>query len=139
MIALNKTFLSLSISFSLTIWEWNRKRLFWGKLLGKIQTKKYLSMRNCDWTLFRNGFIFNELKDRMDLVTVKIIVLVLLGLIKLGSGLAPLILIHCIKGKGMFWLKKAMASLMCFGGGVLLSTVFIHMLPEVSSLYLATL
>jgi hypothetical protein len=28
-------------------------------------------------------------------------------------------------------MEKIMAGVMCFGGGVLLATVFIHMLPEV--------
>jgi hypothetical protein len=32
----------------------------------------------------------------------------------------------------MKWMEHLMAGIMCFGGGVLLATVFIHMLPEVS-------
>jgi len=31
----------------------------------------------------------------------------------------------------MKWIEDFMAGLMCIGGGVLLATVFIHMLPEV--------
>lgn len=68
----------------------------------------------------------------MDLITAKIVVLFLLGIIKLSSGLAPLILSRCVKSNELSWMNKIMAAMMCVGGGVLLSTVFIHMLPEVS-------
>jgi hypothetical protein len=36
----------------------------------------------------------------------------------------------------MIWMEKVMAGLICFGGGVLLSTVFVHMLPDVSTVNL---
>lgn len=67
----------------------------------------------------------------MDLIGAKVIVLILLGLVKLGSGLGPLLLVKFVKKEGMQWIENFMAGLMCFGGGVLLATVFIHMLPEV--------
>jgi len=67
----------------------------------------------------------------MNLTGAKVIVLLLLGFIKLGSGLAPWLLVKYIKKEGMKWMENFMAGLMCFGGGVLLATVFIHMLPEV--------
>ena len=67
----------------------------------------------------------------MDLIGAKVIVLILLGLVKLGSGLGPLLLVRFVKKEGMQWIENFMAGLMCFGGGVLLATVFIHMLPEV--------
>ena len=67
----------------------------------------------------------------MDLVGVKVTVLILLGLIKLGSGLLPLLLVKMLKKGRMKWIEDFMAGLMCIGGGVLLATVFIHMLPEV--------
>lgn len=67
----------------------------------------------------------------MDLIGAKVIVLILLGLVKLGSGLGPLLLVKFVKKEGMKWMENFMAGLMCFGGGVLLATVFIHMLPEV--------
>jgi len=67
----------------------------------------------------------------MDLIGAKVIVLILLGLVKLGSGLGPLLLVRFVKKGGMQWIENFMAGLMCFGGGVLLATVFIHMLPEV--------
>jgi hypothetical protein len=40
-------------------------------------------------------------------------------------------LVKFVKKGGMKWIENFMAGLMCFGGGVLLATVFIHMLPEV--------
>ena len=67
----------------------------------------------------------------MDLIGAKVIVLILLALVKLSSGLAPLLLVRLLKKDGMKWMENFMAGLMCFGGGVLLATVFIHMLPEV--------
>jgi zinc transporter 1/2/3 len=67
----------------------------------------------------------------MDLIGAKVIVLILLGLVKLFSGLGPLLLVKFVKKEGMKWMEHFMAGLMCFGGGVLLATVFIHMLPEV--------
>lgn len=69
----------------------------------------------------------------MDLIGCKVLVLVLLGLIKLISGLSPLLLVKYLKNQGMIWVEHFMAGLICIGGGVLLSTVFIHMLPEVNS------
>jgi len=67
----------------------------------------------------------------MDLTGTKAIVLVLLGLIKLASGLAPLLLTKIFKRKSERFFKKFIGTVLCFGGGVLLSTVFIHMLREV--------
>merc|ERR1712038_351911 len=66
-----------------------------------------------------------------DTIATKVIVLVLLGLIKLGSGLLPLLLDKVLKAKRVKWLEKFMSSILCIGGGVLLATVFIHMIPEV--------
>ena len=84
----------------------------------------------------------------MDLTGTKALVLVLLGLIKLASGLAPLLFTKIFKRKSerffkkfigefffqMFYFEKCvlvLGTVLCFGGGVLLSTVFIHMLKEV--------
>ena len=83
----------------------------------------------------------------MNLTGTKAIVLVLIGIIKLVSGLAPLIFMKIFKRNERF-LKKFIGELkhffndlvpkyinagvvLCFGGGVLLSTVFIHMVAEV--------
>lgn len=68
----------------------------------------------------------------MDLVMSKILVLIFLGLIKLVSGLSPLLVSKHVKDKKLKWVEKIMAGVMCLGGGVLLATVFIHMLPEAS-------
>jgi zinc transporter 1/2/3 len=69
--------------------------------------------------------------NMIDLVGVKIVVLVCLGMIKLISGLMPLLLGKFVKKGQMKFLEDFMAGVMCIGGGVLLATVFIHMLPEV--------
>jgi len=65
----------------------------------------------------------------------KVVVLILLGTIKLVFGLAPLVLARVFKKKrnnnNGYWVKKFIGSVLCIGGGVLLSTVFIHMLKEV--------
>jgi len=62
----------------------------------------------------------------------KVVVLLMLGAIKLVCGLAPLALRKAIKKqKNDWWIKKFIGTVLCVGGGVLLSTVFIHMLKEV--------
>jgi len=62
----------------------------------------------------------------------KIVVLFLLGVLKLLFGLAPLVLAPVLKRRNNGWhVKKFIGSILCIGGGVLLSTVFIHMLKEV--------
>jgi len=66
----------------------------------------------------------------MNLTGTKTVVLVLLGLLKLFIGLAPLLLTRILKRKEQF-LKKFIGIVLCFGGGVLISTIFIHMLGEV--------
>ena len=55
------------------------------------------------------------------------------GLLKFITGLAPSIILRRLKvhGKRKVWLDKAMGGVLCIGGGVLLATVFVHMLPEV--------
>jgi len=67
----------------------------------------------------------------MALVGTKVVVLLLLGVIKLSAGLLPLLLTKVLKRKGKC-LKKFIGIILCFGGGVLVSTIFIHMLREVS-------
>jgi len=66
----------------------------------------------------------------MDLTTTKVVVLLLLGLSKIIFGLAPLVLTRMLK-KRERWLKKFVGFILCFGGGVLLSTIFVHMLKEI--------
>ena len=78
----------------------------------------------------------------MDLIEVKIIAMSLLGIISLLLGILPLKLGSFIdsddyEGKRNFWKRTITSVLLCFGGGVLLGTSFIHILPDVSSFLLA--
>ena len=72
-------------------------------------------------------------KGESDLLVSKIIVLILFGLLKFFAGLTPSILLTRLNvdGKRKRWLEKTMGGILCVGGGVLLATVFVHMLPEV--------
>jgi len=70
----------------------------------------------------------------LTLTETKVLVLVLLGLVKLLSGLAPLIAKHFFKSRNDVCFKRFIGVVLCFGGGVLLSTVLIHMTPEVREL-----
>ena len=69
----------------------------------------------------------------MDLIASKVIVLILFGLLKFITGLAPSLILKRLKvhGKRKAWLEQAMGGVLCIGGGVLLATVFVHMIPEV--------
>jgi len=67
----------------------------------------------------------------MDLTQTKIVVMVILGVIKLISGLVPLLLTKILEKRSERILRKFIGAVLCFGGGVLLSTVFIHMFSEV--------
>ena len=67
----------------------------------------------------------------MDITIIKVIVLVLLGLVKFLSGTAPLIFTKILERRSERFLKKFIGSVLCFGGGVLLSTVMLHMWREV--------
>ena len=75
----------------------------------------------------------------MDLIEVKIIAMSLLGIISLLLGILPLKLgsfIDTDDGERNFWKRTITSVLLCFGGGVLLATSFIHLLPDVSSFLL---
>ncbi|XP_064091659.1 uncharacterized protein LOC135205240 [Macrobrachium nipponense] len=65
----------------------------------------------------------------MELLTTKIIALTLLGALSLFFGLLPLRLRRYLN-QGSKKRERITSCLLCFGGGVLLATVFIHMLPE---------
>ena len=72
----------------------------------------------------------------MDLIGAKILVLILLAVIKLTFGLSPIFLAKWLGLKKKAnrinrFMDKFMGITLCFGGGVLLATVFIHMIPEV--------
>ena len=73
----------------------------------------------------------------MDLITVKVIALSLLGGVSLLLGFLPLKLGSFIdtsdfEGERNFWKRTITSVLLCYGGGVLLATSFVHMLPEVN-------
>lgn len=72
----------------------------------------------------------------MDLLSLKLIVLGISGLARLFFGLIPLLLIRTltksVSGRvGNKIVKYVISLLMFFGGGVLLATCFLHMMPEV--------
>jgi len=71
----------------------------------------------------------------MELLSVKLIVLVLMGVGRIFCGMLPLAIVKIIKRR---WsktadrrLKKCISILVFFGGGVMLATCFLHMMPEV--------
>lgn len=70
----------------------------------------------------------------MDLLTVKIITMVLLGGISLFLGLIPMAFRSCMKKKDGHKSKADIfiSAFSCFGGGVILTTCLTHMLPEVN-------
>ena len=79
----------------------------------------------------------------MELVSTKILVLTLLGVIRLFFGLVPLKITkklrlwgdsgvsHKLVEERRLRVETAISLCLCFGGGVLLATCFIHMIPEV--------
>ena len=68
----------------------------------------------------------------MELLTLKIIILTLSGVSRLIFGMIPMILMKCISKKFRdSKLKYVISVLMFFGGGVLVATSFLHMMPEV--------
>ena len=68
----------------------------------------------------------------MDLLWSKLVILALFGLVKFIAGLTPSIVLRLLKlhSKRQRLIEKAMGGVLCIGGGVLVATVFIHMLPE---------
>jgi len=69
----------------------------------------------------------------MGVLGVKIAVLALIAAIKMASGLTPMFLFPRMRKKDVKKrvIDKVMAGVLCLGGGVLLATVFVHMMPEV--------
>lgn len=68
----------------------------------------------------------------MDLLGSKLVILALFGLVKFIAGLTPSIVLRLLKAhsKRQRLIEKVMGGVSCSGGGALLATVFIHMLPE---------
>ena len=70
----------------------------------------------------------------MDVTGSKILAMVLLGGISIILGFIPMKLGKWFKGNdGSIRHGTIFSSLLCFGGGVLLATSLLHMLPEVST------
>ena len=67
----------------------------------------------------------------MNLIYVKVFVLILLIIIKSAAGLCPLLLNKILGVKKGKYLDRFMNGILCIGGGVLMATVFVHMIPEV--------
>jgi hypothetical protein len=71
----------------------------------------------------------------MDVLSAKITAMFLLGGISWFLGLLPLLLKKCCNIGAANQSSKAqyfLSALACFGGGVILTTCFTHMLPEVN-------
>ena len=72
----------------------------------------------------------------MDVLTAKIIAMIVLGGASLLLGLFPMLLKRCcLKDDGGGKSKSGnvfLSALSCFGGGVILATSITHMLPEVN-------
>jgi zinc transporter 1/2/3 len=72
----------------------------------------------------------------MELVVAKIIALVLLGLVSILIGFLPVTLRRWIDtspgaGRNWSWKNTLVSFLLCFGGGVIMATSLVHILPEV--------
>lgn len=96
----------------------------------------------CQYTP-RDSADYQHGEASMELVSTKILVLTLLGVIRLFFGLVPLKITKKLKLWGESGVSHKLVELrrvrvdaaislcLCFGGGVLLATCFIHMIPEV--------
>ena len=74
----------------------------------------------------------------MDVTESKILAMVLLGSISIILGFIPLKLGKWFRGNdGSIRHGTIFSSLLCFGGGVLLGTSLLHMLPEVGTFKLS--
>ena len=67
----------------------------------------------------------------MDIITAKILSMVLLGGVSLILGFLPLKIGVYFLQDNKGWKRTLTSVLLCFGGGVLFETSIIHMLPEV--------
>lgn len=66
-----------------------------------------------------------------DLVTVKVAALLLLSVLRLFAGLMPIALSSSLRAWGERRVQNCSSLALCFGGGVLLSSFMLHMIPEV--------
>ena len=67
----------------------------------------------------------------MEVMTTKIIAMSLLAIVSLIIGFLPLKIGKYFFNDEKIWKQTFTSVLLCFGGGVLFATSFIHMLPEV--------
>ncbi len=67
----------------------------------------------------------------MNLLGHKIFVMVVGSAIKMLAGIIPIFLFKFLSSRQRKVLDQVVGATLCFGGGVLLSTVFLHILPEV--------
>ena len=67
----------------------------------------------------------------MELIPAKILAMFLLGTISLFLGFIPLKIGRYFVSEEKLWKRTITSALLCFGGGVLFATSFVHMLPEV--------
>ena len=74
---------------------------------------------------------FTKITMLNEVQEVKIWAMVLLGLFSMILGMLPLKLGPKFINDHKGWKKVVTSTLLCFGGGVLLATSLIHMLPEV--------
>ena len=65
-------------------------------------------------------------------MTTKLITMTLLAVVSLILGFLPLKIGTYFFNDDKIWKRTFTSVLLCFGGGVLFATSFIHMLPEVS-------
>ena len=64
-------------------------------------------------------------------MTTKLITMTLLAIVSLILGFLPLKISKYFINDDNIWKRTFTSVLLCFGGGVLFATSFIHMLPEV--------
>lgn len=64
-------------------------------------------------------------------VAIKIAALLLLGFLKLVAGLSPMFFAEMLRNYGERRIKVATSLALCFGGGVLLASCMLHMIPKV--------
>ena len=67
----------------------------------------------------------------MEVMTTKIIAMSLLAIVSIIIGFLPLKIGKYFFNDEKIWKQTFTSVLLCFGGGVLFATSFIHMLPEV--------
>ncbi len=68
----------------------------------------------------------------MEVVVTKVVVMLLWAALKMASGLLPVVVYRFLsRSRHGRLVDRAVGATLCIGGGVLLATVFIHMLPEV--------